>query len=141
MPRKLPWVIVSESATETARYLIQQAGGVQAARDAVTRAAGQQKRKHGAPTKPDEHWLLFAEAFQRQENCSDEAALRQIAEIVCGRGTAKSRAMLRRLRRKLNRKPLAVVARGLPGYGLVGFKKEDKEIFYGRLHGALKFGQ
>ena len=107
--------IYSKSPTETARYLIMHAGGVQAAHDAVTRAAKNQKRKRGAPSKPDDQWIVIAESLQRREGCSDNAALKQVA---------KSEAMLRRLRRKLKGKPLAEAARELPAYGLMISKRE-----------------
>lgn len=115
---KLPWVIVSEDATETARYLIQHAGGVQAAHDAVTRAAKKQKQKHGRPASADTFWLLIADSIQRRDGCSDNAALNRIADLVDANGDKISK--VRRLRRKLGGKTLAEVACLLPLYGEVG---------------------
>jgi hypothetical protein len=107
--RKIPWVILSEDATDTARFLIQHAGGVQAAHDAITRAAKlQRKHDHGRRPIADMHWLLIADGIRKRERCSDSAAIKRVADL-CFKDSAEDEKnrLTRRLHRKLSGKSLA----------------------------------
>lgn len=110
--RKLPWVMVSDDATKTARFLIDHAGGVQAAHDAVSRAAKELRRKQGRPAANDLHWLLIADAIRRHDGCSDTKALELAAHLASDDVGAAT--MVRRLRRKLSCKSLADFAQAQP---------------------------
>jgi hypothetical protein len=96
----------SGDPTETARYLIQHAGGVQAAHDCVTREL---KQRQGRPTHNDTNALLIASAIRRHDRCKDNAALWAVANLFL-RKHADAAAMVRRLRRKLNGRSLAEFA-------------------------------
>jgi hypothetical protein len=108
-----PYSIYSRDPVETARALILQADGVKAAHDAVSRAAKELKGKPGKPGYDDTVWLLIAHAIRKREKCSDNAALLKAADSAV-RGREAVESMVRRLRRKLKRKPLAVFARSQP---------------------------
>jgi len=107
--KRLPWVITTTDATETARHLIAQAGGVHAAHTAVTRAAKAQKKPHGRPSENDTTKLLIAAAIQKENGCSRASALTQVARLhEREEGVAK---LVRRLTHKLGKKTLATFAR------------------------------
>jgi hypothetical protein len=107
-----PWVIISESATETARFLISQAGGVQAAHDAVSRAASAQPKKEPGGAIVDTHWLRLAAKLQTK-GISDSAALRAVADrCFKEHAEVEKQSMIRRLRRKLNGRTIAEAVLG-----------------------------
>ncbi len=118
---RLVWLIESVSATQTAGHLIEQAGGVGAAHAAVTRAAKLRKKASSRPAIVDTHWLLIAEAIQRRDACTDNAAFTKVAAL-CFKDEAvdERRAMVRRLRSRLAGRTLAATAASLDGYGAVG---------------------
>jgi hypothetical protein len=103
--------MISGSPTETARYLIQHAGSVQAAHSAIARAVKEGKQERGRPSHDDKSALLIADAIRRADSCSDNAALRHVAALFV-RGEDNAAAMVRRLRRKLEGMSLAEYARG-----------------------------
>lgn len=108
-PTKLPWLIYAADATETARYLIAQAGGVGAAHAAITRAAKAQKKPQGKTPHPDTIALLLdAEAVQRDEGCSDRQAMLTVARQFTTDEDA-AQTVLRRLQYKLRGKTLKKV--------------------------------
>jgi len=99
-------VIVANNAIDVARKLIAMCGGnVQAAHDAITRAARGQKRTRGKPKVDDTGWILVAIALCRRDGCSDDKALKMVAGLrrVAGlvRNADKAEAMIRRMRNKL----------------------------------------
>jgi hypothetical protein len=103
---KAKTVIVANDATDVARKLIAMCGGnVQAAHDAITRAARGQKRTRGKPNVDDTGWILAAIALRRRDGCSDNEALKRVADLkrVAGlvRNADKVEAMTRRMRNKL----------------------------------------
>jgi hypothetical protein len=101
--RRVPWALVSHSTVETARFLISQAGSVQAAHGAVTRAAKGLKQKRGRPAEgADPWWLWVAYEIQQKELCSDHQALCRAADRAYGAEAVDLKAALvRRLRRKM----------------------------------------
>jgi hypothetical protein len=76
---------------QLAHYLIDLAGGVQAAHKAVTRAGRERPRSN------DDWLLMWADAVRRHYDCSSGAALGKI----CRAGGVENKAMLRRLQRML----------------------------------------
>jgi len=124
----LPWAIYSRSAIETARHLIEQAGSVDDAHKAVTAAAADMKRPHGRPPASDVHWLLIADAIRRHEACTDNSALKQVADLQLDKKRRdfkkKKDAIVRRLRDKLEGGTLAEFARR---YDVVADKVHDPE--------------
>jgi hypothetical protein len=110
----LPWSIYSRSPLETARHLIGQAGGVDEAHKAVTAAAADMKRPHGKPLiSADTYLLLIADAIRRDEGCTDNAALKKVADLHLKRvrGFKKRKdTIVRRLRDKLKGGTLAEFA-------------------------------
>jgi hypothetical protein len=97
---KAKTVIVANDATDVARKLIAMCGGnVQAAHDAISRAARAQKRTRGKPNVDDTGWILAAIALRRRDGCSDNEALKRVAGLV--RNADKVEAMTRRMRNKL----------------------------------------
>jgi hypothetical protein len=132
--RKVPWVLVSYGVTETARFLIQQAGGVQAAHDAVTRAdrddeaGGILKSKRKRRSIRADMLLVLADCHQREQrelkkNCTDNKALTQVATRMHEEGEDPE-SLRHYLTRRLGKRPLAEVARTLPLYGLLS--RSDK---------------
>jgi hypothetical protein len=101
-PLKRPPVIFNEDTdlTEIARYLIERAGGAQAARDAIARAnRAKEKKSRGKPPRGDTHWLLIADAIQRDERCSRWKALTQAAQLA-----ASAEDPMETIRRRLDDK-------------------------------------
>lgn len=112
-PTKLPWSIYAADATEAARYLIAQAGGVGAAKDAVSRAAKAMKKPRGRPPQNDTHLLLIARAVEKDSGCSRSSALMQAAQLFV-RDQDAAKSIARRLLNKLDGKSLASFARHQP---------------------------
>ena len=124
MTARLLWIIESASATETAAHLIKQAGGVGAAHAAVARAAKAQKKAPSRPRIADQHWILVADAIQRRDSCTDNAALTRTAALCFKAEAVDARAaMVRRLRGRLAGGSLATAAMALEGYGAMGIGK------------------
>jgi len=115
----LPWAIYSRSAVETARHLINQAGGVNEAHRAVKAAAVAMKRKPGKPPVPnDQLLLLMADAIRRDEGCLDNMALKKVSDLAldlqpdkAALKKAKPGLQRERMQRDLKRKLDATVRR------------------------------
>jgi hypothetical protein len=86
---------------DTARGLIQIAGGVQRAKAAVQRAGEEMpKRKSGKPAKAsDDFWLLGVFRMQQRDGCGSWEACKRVAAL--GRPGKQREAMKYRLYRKL----------------------------------------
>jgi hypothetical protein len=103
IPKRLPAIFDgSEDLSEIASYLIKRAGGVQAARDCITRANRAQKKPQGRPPRGDIYSLLIADAIQRHEQCTKWKALRQAAQMAA-KPDDPAENVLRRLQDKLKK--------------------------------------
>jgi hypothetical protein len=100
---KTKTVLVVNNAADVAKHLIGMCGGnVQAAHDAITRAAGEKKRPRGKPKMSDTPGILVAAYIRRHapiSGRSDDEALKTAAILMFGKGEAKSAK--RRMRDKL----------------------------------------
>jgi hypothetical protein len=81
-----PVLIYTDDIQQIAAILIERAGGVQPAHDAITRANEKRKKPRGAPPINDTHCLLIADAIQRHairrhKQCSRRRALLLTAEL------------------------------------------------------------
>lgn len=122
--KRLPWAINSANPTETARFLIEHAGGVGAAHDCVTRAAKLIVKARGRPSYNDTMWLLIAAAIKKRDLCTRRKALLQVAQMAADGDDAVA-AMVRRLESKLKRTTLETFARNQP----LEAKLKDKNNF------------
>jgi hypothetical protein len=103
---KTKTVILANDVADVARKLIAMCGGnVQAAHDAITRAASGQKRTRGKPKVDDTGWILAAIAIRRRDGCSDNEALKRVADLrrvaAMVPNADNVEAMTRRMRDKL----------------------------------------
>jgi hypothetical protein len=96
-------VVVVNNAADVAKQLIGMCGGnVQAAHDAITRAASETKRPRGKPKVSDRPGILVAAYIRRhmpRSGCSDNEALKNAATLMYGEEAAKS--AMRRMRDQL----------------------------------------
>jgi hypothetical protein len=117
--------MTSRSPTETARYLIQHAGGVGAAHDAVTATAKEMKRPRGQPERRDGALLFVAVAIQRRDECSTGKALEQAARLALDESKVES--TVRRLRAKLGGRSLEEFAGTCPSWLIPSLRAEAPE--------------
>jgi hypothetical protein len=79
-PTPRTWAMMSDDPVKTAGYLIDQAGGVKAARACITAAARLRKRPQGRPVAQTVRELLaLAQIIQFNEHCTPAQSYRILA--------------------------------------------------------------